>query len=63
MISVSLPELRERGAALIVALNPRSCLCGSDREPKRVVSGSVSWLVCGRCGGRTTARKDGKGGT
>lgn len=59
----TLTELRERAAALIAARNPAACLCGSERDPRRVCEGALSWLECARCGGRTTARKDGRGGT
>jgi hypothetical protein len=59
----ALDELRRDWARSIAARCPRVCLCGNERAPVRVCDGALSWLECARCGGRTTARKDGKGGT
>lgn len=57
----TLDELRREWARSIAARCPRVCMCGSEREPRRVCDGALSWLECVRCGGRTRARKDGRG--
>lgn len=57
----TLAELRDDWQRAISARCPRACSCGSERQPERVLDGVLSWLACARCGGRTTARKDGRG--
>jgi hypothetical protein len=59
----TLDELRDDWQRAIRVRCPRSCSCGSERDPERVLDGVLSWLQCARCRGRTTARKDAKGRT